>query len=362
MKKHFVTFAAAAAMASPLAIMADANAGPEVYGRVHISLDNEGYDNDNGDSGALQMHEHSSRLGFRGSESLDGGMEAFYQLEAGVAWHDNGNIAASRDSFVGLRGDFGSVRLGRLPWGNAIVYGPGNFFPTQAGDPGNLIDAIVFGGFDGAGDPVMGIGGRAKKAIEYTAPVPGPVGVIVTYVPSVQGDEDEGFDSDYMVRVTFNEGPIAVQATYMSIHHDHARSVNDGGDAGDSATVTALQGTYNLGDIRVGGGYAAASNDLDDADNTAMWLGAAMKVSPQGTIKLQYTAFNGDFDDTDVSVMALGYDHALSRRTTVYGVVANVSNDDDAGAVPHDYAGGSTTKIGEGEDGSVVSFGVIHDF
>jgi predicted porin len=62
---------------------------------------------------------NSSRLGFRGTEDLGGGLAAGFWLEAGMT-NDNGNGAASggglnfnRRSTVSLSGNFGEVRLGK---------------------------------------------------------------------------------------------------------------------------------------------------------------------------------------------------------------------------------------------------------
>ena len=58
----------------------------------------------------------NSRLGFKGKEDLGGGLKAIFQLETQVAVDDgtggSGSQFWSRDSFVGLTGDFGTLRLG----------------------------------------------------------------------------------------------------------------------------------------------------------------------------------------------------------------------------------------------------------
>jgi predicted porin len=60
------------------------------------------------------MQAGNSRLGFRGSENLGGGLKAFFQLE-GVASVDWGNASLfTRDSFVGAAGWVGTVRLGHM--------------------------------------------------------------------------------------------------------------------------------------------------------------------------------------------------------------------------------------------------------
>lgn len=58
-----------------------------------------------------------SRLGFRGNEDLGGGLNAFFNLEMGVALDsgsmNNGGRSFGRASNVGVAGPFGRVILGR---------------------------------------------------------------------------------------------------------------------------------------------------------------------------------------------------------------------------------------------------------
>lgn len=63
----------------------------------------------------LAVNAYNTRLGFRGREQLGGGMSAIWQIEQRVQI-DTGaaGLWASRNSFVGLRGGFGTVRLGRF--------------------------------------------------------------------------------------------------------------------------------------------------------------------------------------------------------------------------------------------------------
>ncbi len=75
-----------------------------------------------------------SRLGFRGTEDLGGGLKAIFTLESGFGT-DSGTLNQGgrffgRQAFVGLSGDWGSVTLGRqysmLFWSqlDADILGP----------------------------------------------------------------------------------------------------------------------------------------------------------------------------------------------------------------------------------------------
>jgi len=64
-----------------------------------------------------RLSSNSSRIGVRGTESLGGGLNAIFQMEANVSW-DTGNASssglASRETFVGLQGSWGRVTMGKF--------------------------------------------------------------------------------------------------------------------------------------------------------------------------------------------------------------------------------------------------------
>ena len=66
--------------------------------------------------------DYSSYIGFKGSEDLGGNLKAIWQIEANAKL-SGGNIANNRDSFIGLEGGFGTVKVGRVstPLRNAVV-------------------------------------------------------------------------------------------------------------------------------------------------------------------------------------------------------------------------------------------------
>ena len=68
--------------------------------------------------GAIKgMQSGNSRLGFRGTEDLGGGLKAIFQLETVVSVDNGAGGGATfwnRDTFVGLGGGFGEVRLGLM--------------------------------------------------------------------------------------------------------------------------------------------------------------------------------------------------------------------------------------------------------
>ncbi|WP_373746104.1 porin [Neisseria dentiae] len=63
---------------------------------------------------ATTINDHSSRIGFKGSEKLGGNLKAIWQVESRIGMLEGNGRWASRDTFVGLDGSFGKLRVGRI--------------------------------------------------------------------------------------------------------------------------------------------------------------------------------------------------------------------------------------------------------
>src|SRR5437867_11473549 len=122
MNKKLVAVAVAGVLAAHLAAQAQ-NANVTLYGRLNMD-----YELVNGkqvpDASGNQpnptvnrVSSNSSRIGVRGTESLGGGLNAIFQIESNVSG-DTGNSSgsglASRETFVGLQGNWGKVTMGKF--------------------------------------------------------------------------------------------------------------------------------------------------------------------------------------------------------------------------------------------------------
>lgn len=140
MKSHLHTAAIGAGLmiaAAPQA-MAQGAQGVQVYGQVRMTVNSI----DAGSAGERkELRDTASRLGFRGSEDLGGGLGALFGLEMGVDADTGASTApAFRNSYVALRAGWGTVALGRLdsanPTGSPLysqVTAITSFAPNDAG-------------------------------------------------------------------------------------------------------------------------------------------------------------------------------------------------------------------------------------
>ncbi|CAH0523894.1 Chitoporin [Allocatenococcus thiocycli] len=91
---------------SQVGVLSDFNV--QAYGVAAISAfyqeDSNGYD-----------YENESRIGFRASKDMFDNLNVFMQIESGYVGEDGkGSTLGARDTFLGLQGDWGKVRFGRM--------------------------------------------------------------------------------------------------------------------------------------------------------------------------------------------------------------------------------------------------------
>jgi len=329
MNKKLVAIAVAAALA-PAVAAADAM----VYGKLHLSVESQ----NDGTTSSGFLSSNSSRLGVKGSTDLGGGLTGLLQVEGGVAPGGANTWGATRDSFLGLKGDFGTVLAGRLPAANQYVY-DANYFADQLGDAAN---------FTGTAMP-----GRADNALHYVTPNFGPIGVALTHVVE-QGTANRGANA---VRVTFGQDNIKAAFTYFKMGTALAAATLD--------SVTAISGGYAMGDMDVSGALVNTKSEggMAGADRRIFTLGAAFKMNG-GKFKAQFSsADEGAANANDGATMvAVGYDHSMAKNVTVYGVFASVSNKSGGSYHPFNWGHGAGNVPAAGKNASGFGAGMVYDF
>ena len=342
----------------------------------------------------------NSRLGFRGERKLGStGLKGIWQLEQTINFEDpddvanncdvapasagdppncaatggvsaTDNIFSTRNSFVGLSGGFGTVKLGHMD----TIY-------KEYGDTLNMF-GVKSGNFVSASNMLSHIGigtnglarfhERAPNSIQYETPQIAGVTAGIQYMP----DERHGDPSVTVNKrlwsygVKFDRGPIYVSLAH-EIHRDFfglSRNVSNGlrnrfrndgtGDDPHSSskdTATRLSATW-----RVGGGHeivvdvsklkwaeqrsATTTQRIEEYKKTTWALGwegrfpggfrgaaqyvhaGAGSCSFQGTAVT--TASTTDGRKSNMISLAAGYD--LDRQTRLYALANWTKNGDSA--------------------------------
>jgi predicted porin len=301
---------------------------------------------------------NSSRLGFRGTEDLGGGMAASFWLEGSLgnddgsagqripvtnstglnAPNDGAGLVFNRRSTVSLSGGWGEVRLGRDytptfwnltifdPFGTNGVgttltsAGPG----TGLGRPGAAGGVNTFAPF-GTRNVLV----RASNDIGYF--LPANLGGIYGQANIWLGEQNQtgiGTESDgqgWGVRVGYGAGPFNVAVAYAKTRYDQRTSVN-----GDYTTWN-IGGQWDFGMAKLMAQYARDEKEI--AVDGRGWLIGALVPVGAGEIRASYSTYKIDFgagSDPRTNQFALGYVHNLSKRTALYATVAHARNKDGA--------------------------------
>ncbi|MDM0020705.1 porin [Variovorax saccharolyticus] len=328
---------------------------------------------------------NSSRLGFRGTEDLGGGLAASFWLEGALSNDDGtpGGQNWQRRSTVSLSGNFGEIRLGRdytPTFWNDTVFDP---FGTN-GVGTNLISTA--NGYNNPGS-VISQGGfiqnttyaRASNSIGYFLP-PNLGGVYGQFMYAF--NEKTSFDPGtrtppgpeaFLANPNTNADPAGISRAgrYVGGRIGYANGPLDVALAYSQSTVASnfyagtttnldtwnLGASYDFGVAKLFGEYSNAKLKQDTSSNFVAgvtnpfgfrnpgadgWLlGVTVPVGP-GLIRASYSAVDykntgtliserlGFRPDPKADKFAIGYVHNLSKRTALYATVARVNNKNGA--------------------------------
>lgn len=339
MKKALLPLAIIAAL--PMA--AAANTSVTVYGRAHVSVDYL----DNGASyGETNMSSNSSRLGFKASHEFDG-ITAIMQIEQQVDF-DSGNANASnRDTYVGLKGDFGTVKLGRFDTPFKKARDPANLFGDQLGDMRN-ITRVGNARFDE----------RNFNTIQYDTPKFGDFQLSIAYslAANSQTKDDDAEDDSLSVALNYASGPFAFAAAYETYADDHDRGERDGIRLAASFQATS--------DLQLVGFFQTVDHEVNDALSSEVYgVGAEYKLTGKTRIKGHYMLRDGDVDETDAALFSIGLEHRIASPLRLYANYGIVDNDDNIALNPYTQARStSSVPAVNGEKAKGFSLGMRYDF
>jgi predicted porin len=334
MKKHLIAAAVAAAVAVPAA------AQVTVYGVLDHSFGQYG-DTAAGTISAVQHQVWaSSRLGFRGSEDLGGGLKAGFVLESGITTDTaEAFTLGSRGMELFVEGGFGQVRLGKAAGSdiNTVVSGPfhnmANFTAITATRPANRVQYITpkFSGFQAN----LAYATNADDE-ETTAAATKETGAYTS------------------IGVRYDNGPLSVLI---------ARAVED--TVVSSVTTeqedTGLMVRYNLGIADLAVRYLRSDQPGTTADikTTAFDVKVPLGKSVNGY--LAHVRYDTETTDADFKRLIVGADYALSKRTAAYVAYGSLSADASAAATSAFGSSGSIKSV-PGQDQDIFAIGVRHSF
>ncbi|KRC23212.1 porin [Acidovorax sp. Root217] len=284
-----------------------------------------------------------SRLGFRGKEDLGGGLAAHFWLEAQLL-PDSGALEGSalfhRRSTVSLSSTtWGEVRLGRdyaPTFWNVSQFAP--FGTVGVGGSANIIEGWPFG-TGGARTFV-----RSANSLGYLLPrnLGGVYGQAM--VAAAEGADGARYAG---ARLGYASGPVDVAVAY-----------GETPAKGQTSKVANIGGSYNFGMVKLMGYWL---DQRAQGTKHANWLlGATVPVGEVGTVRLSVAeakargaAVAGD----GARQIAVGYVHALSKRTALYGAYSRIQNRGNAA-----FMTSEAPEAAPGGNASGLQFGISHNF
>ena len=133
-----------------------------------------------------RISSNSSGFGFRGSESLGDGWKALYQIEGGINVDSGTGGINSRDTYVGLAGPLGMLRLGFMTTPMRALGGRLNFVPGATSIANNLGVMTTLNGLH------AGLNSRLGNSVQVT--LPAPAGWTPTLLWSAGEARPQGFN------------------------------------------------------------------------------------------------------------------------------------------------------------------------
>jgi predicted porin len=327
MIKRTLVAAAVTTLATGAAL---AQSSVTVYGRVNTSMEYQ--DNIGADGTQAVLQNNASRLGFKGTEDLGGGLKAFFLLEhrfnsdTGVT---TGDFWAG-DSFIGLESaSMGTLRMGRLT--SAAYYATADWISFHNHDTGTSEDKLYT------------YLGQNKNTIAYLS-------------PTFSGFNVEG-------SVSAAEGPANERKVWnLAVNYDGGALQGGFGyeqnDPGDSQL--AIRGNYTIGAITFGGYYQRS--EIEDTSN----LGTRDAVRGSVMYSMGQSEFHlnvgwaddwSNVNDSGATQYTIAYNYNLSKRTKIYAFYTAVDNGSG-----FSYFGASDRNTGAPLDPSSFAVGVRHNF
>lgn len=297
------------------------------------------------DSGGYQ----ASRLGFRGTEDLGGGMRINWQLENGFgsdtgAQHDTSRLF-NRQAWVGLGGKFGQVSIGRQ-------YTP-LFLALNSIDPFGAISTA------GTSANLFSLGGiRMNNTVKYAYGGPAGFSVDLSYAPGEQaGSSSSG--RVYGALAGYGAGPFAVR-----LAHHRANSVATAALPSSAGKTTLLGATWDLRVVKLAAALASNKGAVaiagqQQVDTRDYLLGATIPVGAGKILASTLRKDDRSGRGRDADQWGVAYVHALSKRTALYTAYGTIDNAAAAGQ-PGFYTVGNASDLGSGD--TAFNLGMRHSF
>ena len=313
MNKKLIAVAVAATLALPM-IAAQASdmetKGPSVYGKLHLNLgkyDELGTTNDN-----WRLNSFASRLGFKGQQNLGEGLAGTYKFESEIdVAGDKVSELSTRNTYVGLKGGFGELRVGRHDSPLKMAQGKFDQFGDTEGDLKHV------GSQDGEN--------RNTNSITYLGKF-GGMGLNAQINPS-EGDgttSGQGIADNSSIALSYTSGPL-----YLAVAHDSYDKKVGASENG----MTSMFATYKVAGMQFGLLSQTGVEKPSASTAKETWLGLSFntKLGSDNKLKAQYiTVKDNATSQLKTTSSTIGLDHKLGKKGTLYAMYNTIKSENSA--------------------------------
>jgi predicted porin len=324
-------------------------ANVSLYGSMNLDVELvNGAQSDGSNPSIVRVSSNSSRFGLRGHEYLGRGQVAIFQLESQIDADTGGLALASRETFVGLQGDWGTFKLGNFlsPYDDIhTIFGNSPTFTTSILSTAALWAqgalTKVEGGFDA----------RLGNSVRYETPLLDGFSAALQFATRDTSGNPNGDDNGdrlselrhaYVLAggAFYSRGPVDLGIAFENNYRVRPTGPND--------VALSVTGGYDFGRIvgdvglRVAGVYERLKYDTPTGSLTRDFYGLSSTLAVGDG---NFYAFwgqaadgkGGAVDGTTIGALAKGpetssqqwelsYSYNLSLRTTLYAGWVKIDN------------------------------------
>jgi predicted porin len=361
MQKKVISLALAAGLVAPLAAFAD-SANVTFYGVLDADAEQVKTDKPvaptatAGASSRGRITSNASRFGLKGSDDLGNGLQAIYQVESRVALNGNdggsGVFSGLRNTNLGLTGGFGTVFVGNWDTPFKTAHNKVELF-----DNSSIATATaLLGNNQGANTFNL----RQNSSVQYWSPVMSGFQIKGDYsfVNAIAGSA-AATPSLLSLSAAYDNGPIYV-ALANEQHRDYtitntaattivAAATTPALFTGQKDSATRLIGAYTVDAFQVGLTYETFTiNNGAGVSNKRNAYALSGKYNlGASNLGASYTKA-GDMGATvnsGAKQISLRYGYTMSKRTELYAMYTQISNN-AAGAYNFTDVAGVSTLTG----------------
>jgi predicted porin len=294
-----------------------------------------------------RVNSNSSRLGVRGTESLGGGLSAIFQIESSVNADISGGVLASRETFVGLQGTWGTVKVGYFLAPYDDIHPIFGNVPTLTT---SILSTAALWAQGSQSNDNGGFDNRVANSLRYDSPriggFTGSIQVGAYDFSPASGGGGTTFGTDAQAKRHayvgsaggfYANGPFQAGVAYQWNQKLRGPSLND--------YALSVAANWNFGPVKIGGVWERLDYDvLNNSDLTRNFyaLSATVPIGPGELYAFFGTARNGSGptgaavgqvragSNTGADQWEISYTYALSKRSLLYAGFVQTRNDDNA--------------------------------